>query len=88
MQVAVNDQKNPSGEQAVENVKKKIATAFSKFGLNINSVESATLDPNGPRGGVDKVRRVLVKLTKMEDVIASVEGASLSKAISRWVNRA
>jgi ribosome-associated translation inhibitor RaiA len=88
MQITINDKQKNLGPHASTKAKDKISSSFSKFGLNIISVEMTVEDINGPRGGVDKECRVIVKLRKMEDVVATVKEETFSKAIARSINRA
>jgi putative sigma-54 modulation protein len=88
MQIIINNDNQILDELASQKTETRIASAFSKFGYNVESVELTTRDVSGPRGGVDKECRVVVSLRKMEDVAAATIDASLPRAISRSINRA
>lgn len=88
MKITIIDKQKNLGEQAVAKAKEKIMAAFSKFGFNVITIELTVEDVNGPRGGIDKECRVIVKLRKMDDVAASVKEETFSKAIARAINRA
>ncbi|MFT5300004.1 MAG: putative sigma-54 modulation protein [Mariniblastus sp.] len=88
MQITINDKQKNLGEEAVLKAKERATATLSKFGFNVISVELTVLDVNGPRGGIDKQCRVIVKLRKMDDVAASIKEETFSKAIFRAINRA
>jgi len=88
MDICVNNKQKQLAEETVHKVTDRISTAFYKFGDNIISVELTAEDVNGPRGGIDKECRLLVRLKKMENVIVTVREESHSKAISRAIDRA
>jgi uncharacterized protein (UPF0218 family) len=88
MKILVNNKKKQLREQAIERTTEKVSATFSRFGPKIVSIEVSVSDVNGPRGGVDKECRLLVRLKKMEDVIATVQDVSYTKAIDRAINRA
>ncbi len=88
MKIVIIDSQKLLSERATEQAKSKVASALSKFGYRVRSVEISVGDANGPRGGFDKSCRVMVQIKKMGAVIASVEEESLSKAVSRAMGRA
>lgn len=88
MKISVNNQRNLLGKKAQTAAKSRIRSAFSKFGRKIVSVQLSTDDTNGPRGGVDKRVRILVKLNRLDDVVATVDDESLSRALSFAIQRA
>jgi hypothetical protein len=88
MRITVNNKQRQIGNLAVEQTKAKIEASFSKFGINVVSIELHVEDVNGPKGGIDKSCRIVVKLRKMEDVVVAVEEVAFSKAISRAIRRA
>jgi len=54
----------------------------------VKAIELTARDVNGPRGGVDKECRVLVKLKRMQDIVVTAKDESLSKAIPCAIDRA
>jgi uncharacterized protein (DUF1330 family) len=87
MQITINDKQKNLGKAAKQKSTEKVSAAFSKFGANIISIQMTVQDINGPRGGIDKECRIVVKLRKMEEVVAVVKEETFSKAISRAINR-
>jgi uncharacterized protein (UPF0212 family) len=88
MKIKVNNKQKQLSQDAVQLAIEKIEVGFNKFGADVISVELAAEDINGPRGGVDKECRLLVRLRKMEDAVATVREVSFAKAISLAINRA
>ncbi len=88
MRIKINDKQKQLGDLAVEQAKTRIEACLSKFGPSVKSVELFVEDVNGPRGGVDKGCRIIVKLRKMDEVAVSVNEDTFTKAIARSVNRA
>lgn len=88
MKITVNNKQKHLADGAVEKTCERINAAFSKFGDDVISVELTAEDVNGPRGGIDKECRLLVRLRKMDDAVATVRDVSFTKAISRAINRA
>ena len=88
MEVLFNDKQKLLGTLAISKAEKRATAAFAKFGFNVKIVEITVQDINGPRGGVDKECRVLVKLKKMKDVAIHLKDESLSKAVNKAIDRA
>lgn len=88
MQIVVNDRQKLLGQGSVEKAESRAHASFAKFGYKVKSIEITVQDVNGPRGGIDKECRVLVKLRKLRDVVVTVKDESLSKAVPGAINRA
>ena len=88
MKVLVNDKQNLLSETAITKAKSRAAASFAKFSDHVKAVDITVEDVNGPRGGVDKECRILVKLRKLNDVSVTVNQESISKAIPGAIDRA
>jgi putative sigma-54 modulation protein len=88
MKILVNDKQKLLGAAAIKKAESKATASFAKFGYNVKSIDITVQDVNGPRGGIDKECRVLVKLRKMNDFTITVKDESLSKAVSNAISRA
>lgn len=88
MRFVLNDKQKLLGQTAIDKAESKVVSLFSKFGRNVKSIEFTVDDVNGPRGGIDKECRVVVKLRQMPDVAARAKDVSMSKSLSAAVNRA
>jgi ribosome-associated translation inhibitor RaiA len=87
MKLSIFDKDGLLSDAALNQIESKLAAALSKFGSRIQTVTLSVSDANGPRGGQDKVCQVNVMIKKSGPVVASVTDASVSKAISRAINR-
>ena len=88
MEIRLNDKRALVAANAVDRTNSKVNSAFAKFGYKVQRVDLYVDDVNGPKGGIDKECRVVVKLKKMEDVFVTAKDESLSKAISQAIKRA
>lgn len=88
MEIVVIDRQKLLHSDAIKRTESKASAAFAKFGDNVMSIDISVQDVNGPRGGVDKECRVMVKLKRLNDFVVAVKDDSLSKAISHAISRA
>ena len=87
MKVQFNDQTGLLSSAAIHKANTKLASSLSKFGNRVQSVTLSICDSNGPKGGIDKECKVLIKLKNMGEVTASANDESLSSAIAKTINR-
>lgn len=87
MRISIHDRQQLMSSASLLEAEAKLAAGLSRFGYRILGVELRVQDQNGPRGGIDKVCRVVVKLHKMGEVVATAEDPSLHKAITRTIGR-
>ncbi len=87
MKLSIFDKDGLLSDAAMKQIESKLAAALSKFGPRIQKVTLSVSDANGPRGGRDQVCQVNVMIKNSAAVVASVTDTSLSKAISRAINR-
>lgn len=87
MRITINNKQQISS-LAINRTKAKIEMLFAKFKDEITSIDLSIRDVNGPRGGLDKKCQIVVKLRRMEAIVATHDDAVLSKAISRAINKA
>lgn len=88
MQFYLNDKQNLLGSEAVNRAETRTLSLLSKFGDHIKSVDLTVEDVNGPRGGIDKLCRILVSLRGKADVVITAKDQKLSKAIAAAIDRA
>lgn len=88
MLIAINDQQNLLQRAAVMRADEQASASFRKFRDHVFSVEITVEDINGPKGGVDKQCRVLVKLRGHNDILTTANDSSLSKAVKLAISRA
>lgn len=88
MQFYLTDKQNLLRRGAIERTKSRTLSLLEKFGDHIQSIDLMVEDVNGPRGGIDKFCRVLIKLRKKADVVITAQDQRLSKAIAAAIERA
>lgn len=71
----------------VEHVDRRLHFALARFSVRIARVSVFLDDVNGPRGGVDKVCRIVVRLRTGGDVVATVEDVDWVAAADRATTR-
>ncbi|MCE9631098.1 MAG: HPF/RaiA family ribosome-associated protein [Planctomycetia bacterium] len=70
-----------------EHIERRLRFAVSRFGDHIQKVIVFLLDRNGPRGGIDKVCRILVKTRDCGVVLATVIDSEWTVAVDRATTR-
>lgn len=88
MQIQINNQLDAFGRVAELGIRSKIEAAFTKYTNKVKSVMLTAKDLNGPKGGIDKQCRVLVRVNGIGEVVATGKHESLSQAISTAIKRA
>ncbi len=87
MHISITDSQNIVTPENRAFAKRRLLFALSRFDSRIKGVELMVGDNNGPRGGIDKLCRVTVKLRRLTEVYVSDIDADLLTAISRAANR-
>ena len=75
------------GRELADHLDRRLHFALSRFSSRIARVTVFLEDVNGPRGGVDKACRIVVRLRRGADVVASVEDVEWVAAIDRATTR-
>lgn len=73
--------------ELVDHVDRRLHFALARFGPRIARATVALEDANGPRGGVDKTCRIVVRLRSGGDVVASVDDVDWHAAVDRATTR-
>lgn len=68
-------------------VERRLQFALSRFSGRIRRVNVFLADQNGPRGGVDKTCRIVVRLKDGGDVVAEVSDVDWVIAVDRATTR-
>lgn len=70
-----------------DHIERRLRFALSRFGSRIEKVLVFLHDHNGPKGGIDKVCRVLVKTRGCGAVVAAVVDSDWVVAVDRATTR-
>lgn len=74
-------------QELCDHIDRRLRFALARFGPRIARVVVSLDDVNGPRGGIDKACRIVVRLKNGGDVVASVEDVDWEVAIDRATTR-
>ncbi|MFT6806412.1 MAG: putative sigma-54 modulation protein [Glaciecola sp.] len=88
IQVKFRNIKKSSG--AIKRVSKRLvlALAFARAQDAIQSVTIIVSNVNGPKGGVDKLCRLLIKSDHLPDIVITENQANIRTAVDRCIARA
>ncbi|MFK7768427.1 MAG: hypothetical protein AB8B55_14495 [Mariniblastus sp.] len=88
MKIMVYDKQKLLGNEAINRAEARANASFAKFGNSVKGVDITVKDVNGPKGGIDKECRIVVRLKQMNDFAITIKDESLSKAVSNAIQRA
>ena len=70
-----------------EYIERRVYFALSRFSPRISRVSVMAEDINGPRGGIDKRCRIVVKLERSGELTVEATDADMSAAVSAVADR-
>lgn len=71
-----------------EYIERRLTFALSRFGPGVIKASVFLTDNNGPKGGIDKTCRIVVRLRGLNDVIADVVDTDWPVTVDRATARA
>lgn len=87
MKIQITTKKLTISESHRDRIERRLYFTLSRFARKITSVEMMLRDENGPRGGVDKTCRVIVKLGAANDVVVEGHGEDTLSLVDRTTDR-
>ncbi len=87
MRLYINDKNSLLGNTAVSRIESRTRLAFDKFRNDVRAIVITVEDINGPRGGIDRVCKVLVKLRSRKELFVSDKNSSVSSVVSSAIDR-
>ena len=81
------DRNQSLNDEMKELLQRRLGFALSRFDSRIRKITSVIEDVNGPRGGVDKVCRITVKLDRARDIVICDQDSDLAKCIAHASER-
>lgn len=87
MKLSISGKNMKINDALKEHIEQRIYFALSRFSPRVARVSVTVEDVNGPRGGIDKRCRILVKLDRMEDVAIETTDAEIYDAVSAAADR-
>jgi len=88
MALSIVDRNNTLSNESRELLERRLRFALSRFGSRIRRVTAVIEDVNGPRGGIDKVCRITVKLNRARDVVICDQDSRITECIAHAAERA
>jgi ribosome-associated translation inhibitor RaiA len=88
MQLHIRGQNLFLAPAVIERIERRLRFALSRFTDRIDRVTVRFADLNGPRGGVDKRCRIVVRLRPGGQIVIEDTAAGLETAIDRGADRA
>lgn len=73
--------------ELTSHVERRLRFALTRFSGRIGRVNVFLADQNGPRGGIDKTCRIVVRLNDGGDVVAEVSDVNWEVAVDRATTR-
>ncbi|NML27697.1 HPF/RaiA family ribosome-associated protein [Zoogloea dura] len=86
MEVQIKAKGLPTAKYLRNHANRRIRAALGRFGQAVQSVTVRLSDVNGPRGGADKLARIVVQLKNRSLVMEEI-GADMREAIDRLADR-
>ena len=87
MQLTINAQDSLAIKPLRGVIKEKVVSVLARMEKHVSRISVYMADQNGPRGGVDKVCRILVKLRRGGEIPVEDRGARWYYALSGAADR-
>jgi putative sigma-54 modulation protein len=88
MRLDIHHQGVEWSEEVRRHVERRLRFALERFEPRLMRAAVHVSDENGPRGGIDKRCRVLLRLRRHGELIVEVDDADLLAAVDRAADRA
>lgn len=88
MKLIVNARHIKTSNEIHAHIDRRIAFAFSRSRKHVRTVLVKLTDINGPRGGIDKQCKVVVRLYSRPSIVIVERQADIHHAIDRCITRA
>ena len=87
MKLSLSGRNLKLGDAMREHIERRVYFALSRFSPRVARVAVTVEDINGPRGGIDKRCRILVKLDRMEELRVESTDSEVYAAVAVAVDR-
>ena len=88
MKLSIKFRKIPGSAGTIDYINRRLSFALAGTRDAIQSTAITVSDINGPKGGMDKQCRVVIKPNGLPDIVVSEKQADLRVAIDRGIARA
>lgn len=83
----LKDQSSFRPDHLPDHIERRLRFALARFGSRVERVIVFLQDRNGPRGGIDKVCRILAKVQGCGAIMATVVDSDWTAAVDRATTR-
>ena len=87
MKLSITGKKIKLSEALRAHIERRVYFALSRFSPRISRVSVTVEDVNGPRGGIDKRCRILVKMDRMEELKVESTDSEVHAAVDVAADR-
>lgn len=88
MKVNISFQNMQGGGDILDYIDHRVSFAFARTRHEIDNTKITITDINGPKGGIDKQCKVIIKPRGMKSIVIAEKRASVRNAIDRCLARA
>ena len=88
MKLNINFQNMQGGGDIIDYIDHRVSFAFARTRHEIDNTKITITDINGPKGGVDKQCKVIIKPRGMKPIVIAEKRESVRNAIDRCLTRA
>ncbi len=87
MKLYIHDKQRLLGQAAIDRIESRAKAAFGKFRDDVKSIVITVEGVNGPREGIDRACKILVKLRNRKEFFLADKDVSASKVIASAIER-
>ena len=88
MKLIINARDPITDQQVYEHIEHRIGFAFARIRESIRSITLTLCDINGPKGGIDKQCKIMIKADSLPTIVIVERQAETIHAIDRCISRA
>jgi len=88
MTVSITDRDQLLTNEMRQFAERRLFFALSRFESKIETVSLLITDENGPRGGIDKLCKLVIRLRHLNEIVISDKDANVSACVARLAQRA
>lgn len=87
MRIQIQAKGLPALREAREHAQTKLQAALGRFAHGVDTVRIHLADVNGPRGGADKLCRIVIRMKQHTQVVIEELGQDMLQVIDRVADR-
>ncbi len=87
MKITINTRNSAKHQDFFEYIEYRLGFAFSRIRDSIHSITITLSDINGPKGGIDKQCKVIIKAKALPAIVITERQSEIKHAIDRAIRR-